>query len=143
MSSMIKASSFQLNYVKMYRRLIELICLKDNRSFKEKRISTLDFYWVFLWMTWRIWLWVSCFRLETRLNEICFLWTNWVLVCFLWVNEKLYYFLWADEKLSYFLQVNWKLNCFLQVNWVLNCFLWVICKLNCFLWVICELNCFL
>ncbi len=47
MSSMIKASSSQLNYVKLYKRLIELICLKDNRSSKEKRILTLDFWWVF------------------------------------------------------------------------------------------------
>ncbi len=47
MSSMIKASSFQLNYVKLYKRLIELICLKDNRSSKKKRILTLDFWWVF------------------------------------------------------------------------------------------------
>ncbi len=44
---MIKALSFQLNYVKLYRKLIELICSKNNRSFKEKRISTLDFWWVF------------------------------------------------------------------------------------------------
>ncbi len=44
---MIKVSSSQLNYVKLYRRSIELICLKDNRSFKEERISTLDFWWVF------------------------------------------------------------------------------------------------
>ncbi len=44
---MIKALSFQLDYVKMYKRLIELICLKDNRSSKEKRILTLDFWWVF------------------------------------------------------------------------------------------------
>ncbi len=44
---MIKASSFQLNYVKLYKRLIELICLKDNRSFKEERILTLDFWWIF------------------------------------------------------------------------------------------------
>ncbi len=47
MNSMIKASSFQLNYVKLYKILIELICLKDNRSFKEEKISTLDFWWVF------------------------------------------------------------------------------------------------
>ena len=40
---MIKASSSQLNY----KRLIKLICLKDNRSSKEKRILTLDFWWVF------------------------------------------------------------------------------------------------
>ncbi len=44
---MIKASSSQLNYVKLYKRLIELICLKDNRSFRKKRILTLDFWWVF------------------------------------------------------------------------------------------------
>ncbi len=47
MSSMIKALNFQLNYVKLYKRLIELICLRNNRSSKEKRILTLDFWWVF------------------------------------------------------------------------------------------------
>ncbi len=47
MSSMIKASNFQLNYVKLYKRLIELICLKNNRSSKEKKILTLDFWWIF------------------------------------------------------------------------------------------------
>ncbi len=47
MSSMIKASSSQFNYVKLYKRLIKLICLRNNRSSKEKRISTLDFWWVF------------------------------------------------------------------------------------------------
>ncbi len=44
---MIKASNFQLNYIKLYKKLIELICLKDNRSFRKKRILTLDFWWVF------------------------------------------------------------------------------------------------
>ncbi len=44
---MIKASNFQLNYIKLYKRLIELICLKDNRSSRKKRISTLNFWWVF------------------------------------------------------------------------------------------------
>ncbi len=44
---MIKALNFQLNYVKLYKRSIELICLKNNKSSKEKRISTLDFWWVF------------------------------------------------------------------------------------------------
>ena len=44
---MIKVLSSQLNYVKLYKRLIELICLRNNRSFKEKRILTLDFWWVF------------------------------------------------------------------------------------------------
>ncbi len=44
---MIKALSFQLDYIKLYKRSIELICLKDNRSFKKKRILTLNFWWVF------------------------------------------------------------------------------------------------
>ncbi len=44
---MIKTSSSQLDYVKLYRRSIELICSKDNRSSREERISTLDFWWVF------------------------------------------------------------------------------------------------
>ncbi len=95
------------------------------------------------WMTWRIQLKASCFRRETRLNEICFLWTNWVLIDFSWANEKLYCFLWADEKLSYFFRANEKLDCFLRANWVLNCFLWAICRLNCFLWMIRDLSCFL
>ncbi len=43
MSNIIKALSFQLNYVKLYKRLIELIYSEDNRSFKEERISTLNF----------------------------------------------------------------------------------------------------
>ncbi len=85
------------------------------------------------WMTWRIRLKASCFRRETRLNEICFLWTSWILVDFSWENERLYYFL----------QVNWVLNYFLWVICRLNCFLWAICRLNYFLWVIRELSCFL
>ncbi len=44
---MIKASSSQLNYVKLYKRSIELICLKNNRSSRKKRILTLNFWWVF------------------------------------------------------------------------------------------------
>ncbi len=44
---MIKALNSQLNYVKLYKRLIELICLRNNRSSKEKRILTLDFWWIF------------------------------------------------------------------------------------------------
>ena len=44
---MIKASSFQLNYVKLYKRLIKLICIRNNRSSRKKRILTLDFWWVF------------------------------------------------------------------------------------------------
>ncbi len=47
MSSMIKASSSQLDYVKLYKRSIELICSRNNRSSREKRISTLDFWWIF------------------------------------------------------------------------------------------------
>ncbi len=44
---MIKTSSFQLNYVKLYKRSIKLIYSRNNRSFKERRILTLDFWWVF------------------------------------------------------------------------------------------------
>ncbi len=140
---------------------------------KKKEFQHLIFDEYSFWMTWRIRLEASCFRRETKLNEICFLWMSWVLVDFSWTNEELYCFLWADEKLSCFfwankelncfLQANWKLsyffwvneklNCFLraneklnyflQANWVLNCFLWAICRLNCFLWVIHELSCFL
>ncbi len=45
---MIKASNFQLNYVKLYKRLIKLICLRNNRSFKERIILILNFWWIFL-----------------------------------------------------------------------------------------------
>ncbi len=48
MSNVIKALNSQLDYVKLYKRLIELICLKNNRSSRKKRILTLDFWWVFL-----------------------------------------------------------------------------------------------
>ncbi len=47
MNSMINALNFQLNYVKLYKRLIKLICLKNNKSSKEKKNLTLDFWWVF------------------------------------------------------------------------------------------------
>ncbi len=136
---------------------------KTTEVLERKEFQHLIFNEYSFWMTWKIQLEASCFRWETRLNEIYFLWTSWVLVNFSWVNEKLYCFLWADEKLSYFLQVNWelncflwanwklsyffqvneKLNCFLQANWKLSCFLWIICKLNYFLWAIYRLNCFL
>ncbi len=136
---------------------------KTTEVLEKKEFQHLIFDEYSFWMTWRIQLEASCFRRETRLNEIYFLWTSWVLVDFSWANEKLYCFLWADEKLSCFfranekldcfLQANWKLSCFfrmnekldcfLRANWVLNCFLWAICRLNCFLWAIRELNCFL
>jgi len=35
--------SFQLNYVKLCRRLIALICLKDIKSSRRKKIATLNF----------------------------------------------------------------------------------------------------
>ncbi len=146
---------------------------KTTEVLEKKEFQHLIFDEYSFWMTWRIRLEASCFRRETRLNEICFLWMSWVLVDFSWANERLYCFLWADEKLSCFfranerldcfLQANWKLNCFfranekldcflranekldyfLRANWMLNCFLWAICRLNCFLWVIRELSCFL
>ncbi len=157
-------------------------CIKDwlnwsaqetTEVLKKKDFWHLIFDEYSFWMTWRIQLEASCFRRETRLNEICFLWTSWVLIDFSWANEKLYCFLWADEKLSCFFQMNeeldcflranWKLSCFfqanekldcfLQANWKLNyffraneklnCFLRANWVLNCFLWAICRLNCFL
>ncbi len=157
-------------------------CIKDWSNWSAWRIIEVlkrkEFWYLIFdeysfWMTWRIWLEVSCFKRETRLNEICFLWTSWVLIDFSWANERLYCFLWADEKLSCFLQANWRLNCFLWANWKLSCFFWMNKKLdcflqvnwklsyffwanerldcflqanwvlNCFLWAICRLNCFL
>ncbi len=79
---------------------------KTTEVLKKEEFWHLIFDEYSFWMTWRIQLEVSCFRWETRLNEICFLWTSWVLVNFSWANEELYCFLWADEKLSYFLQAN-------------------------------------
>jgi len=92
---------------------------------KKKEFQYLIFDKYSFWMTWRIQLEASCFRRETRLNEICFLWMNWVLIDFSWANERLYCFLWADEKLS----------CFFQANEKLDCFLWAIRELSYFLWV--------
>ncbi len=105
---------------------------KTTEVLKKKQFQYLIFDKYSFWMTWKIQLKASCFRWETRLNEVCFLWTN----------EKLYCFLWADEKLSYFLQVNWELNCFLWANWKLNCFFQVNEKLDCFLQVNWKLSCF-
>jgi len=128
-----------------------LNCIKDRlnwSAWKTTEVLEREEFWHLIfdeysfWMTWRIWLKASCFRWKTRLNEICFLWTSWVLVNFSWANKKLYYFLWADEKLSYFLQVNWELNCFLWVNWKLSYFFWVNEKLNCFLQTNWKLSCF-
>ena len=44
---MIKASSFQLNYVKLYKKSIKLICLKNNKSFKKEKILIFNSWWVF------------------------------------------------------------------------------------------------
>ncbi len=95
------------------------------------------------WMTWRIRLEASCFRRETRLNEVCFLWMSWILVDFSWANEKLYCFLWADEKLNCFLRANWKLSCFFRANEKLDCFLRANWKLSCFFRANERLDCFL
>ncbi len=81
---MIKASSFQLNYVKLYKRLIELICSKDNRSSKEKIISTLDFWWVFflndLKNTTRSFLFQTRDKIERNLFSVNELSINWLLM---------------------------------------------------------------
>ena len=84
---MIKALSFQLNYVKLYRKLIELICSKNNRSFKEKRISTLDFWWVFflndLKNTTRSFL----FQTRNKIEWDLFL-VNELSISWLFINER-------------------------------------------------------
>jgi len=115
---------------------------KTTEVLKKEEFQHLIFNEYFFWITWRIQLEASCFKRETRLNEICFLWMSWVLIDFLWMNEKLYCFLWADEKLSYFLQVNWELNCFLWANWKLSYFFQVNKRLNYFLQVNWKLSYF-
>ncbi len=81
---MIKASSFQLNYVKLYRRSIKLICLKNNRSSRKRRISTLDFWWVFflndLKNTTRSFLFQTRDKTERDLFLVNELNINWLLV---------------------------------------------------------------
>ncbi len=87
MSSMIKALSFQLDYVKLYKRLIELICLKNNRSFKERRILTLDFWWVFflndLKNTTRSFL----FQMKNKIEQDLFL-VNKLSISWLFMSER-------------------------------------------------------
>ncbi len=81
---MIKALSFQLNYVKLYKRLIQLICLKNNRSSREKRILTLDFWWVFflndLKNTTRSFLFQTRDKTERDLFSVNELNNSWLLV---------------------------------------------------------------
>ncbi len=105
------------------------------------------------WMTWKIRLEASCFRWWTRLNEICFLWTdeklnyffwaNWELNCSSWASWVLNNSSWIIRELNCFLRANWKLNCFLRVNWELNDSSWTIRELNCSLRANWRLNCFL
>ncbi len=55
---------------------------KTTEVLKRKEFWHLIFDEYSFWMTWRIQLKASCFRRETRLNKICFLWTSWILVDF-------------------------------------------------------------
>ncbi len=84
---MIKASSFQLNYVKLYKRLIKLICLKNNRSSKKKRTLTLNFWWVFflndLKNTTRSFL----FQMRNKIEQDLFL-VNELSISWLFMNER-------------------------------------------------------
>ncbi len=84
MSSMIKALNSQLNYVKLYKRLIELICLKNNRSFRKKRISTLDFWWVFFLNDLKNTIRSFLFQMRNKIEQDLFLVNelsiNWLLV---------------------------------------------------------------
>ncbi len=83
---MIKASSFQLNYVKLYKRLIELICLKDNRSFKEKRILTLDFWWVFFLNDLKNMIKSFLFQMRNKIERDLFL-VNELSISWLFMSE--------------------------------------------------------
>ncbi len=68
-----------------------LSCIKDQSNWSAQEITEvlereefqhLIFNEYSFWMTWRIQLEASCFRQETRLNKVCFLWMSWVLVDF-------------------------------------------------------------
>ncbi len=137
-----KLQTFNLTMSSCIKDQLNWSAWRTTKVLKKEKFQHLIFNEYSFWMTWRIRLEASCFRRKTRLNEICFLWMNWVLIDFSWANGKLYCFLWADEKLSYFFQVNEKLNCFLQANWKLNCFFQVNEKLDCFLWANWKLSCF-
>ncbi len=81
---MIKALNSQLDYVKLYRRSIELICSRNNRSFRKKRILTLDFWWVFflndLKNTTRSFLFQTRDKIERDLFSVNELSINWLFV---------------------------------------------------------------
>ncbi len=81
---MIKALNSQLDYVKLYRRSIELICSRNNRSFRKKRILTLDFWWVFflndLKNTTRSFLFQTKDKIERVLSSVNELSINWLFV---------------------------------------------------------------
>ncbi len=55
---------------------------KTTEVLKKEEFQHLIFNKYSFWMTWKIQLKASCFRRETRWNEICFLWMSWVLVDF-------------------------------------------------------------
>ncbi len=138
-----KLQAFNLTMSSCIKDWLNWSAWKTTEVLKRKDFWHLIFDEYSFWMTWRIQLEAFCFRWETRLNEIYFLWMSWILVDFSWANERLYCFLWANKKLSYFLQVNWELNCFLWANWKLSYFFQVNEKLDCFLQANWVLNCFL
>ncbi len=101
-----KFQAFNLTMSSCIKDWLNWSAWRTTEVLKKKRFWHLIFDEYSFWITWKIQLKASCFRRETRLNEFCFLWMNWVLVDFSWANEKLYNFLWADEKLNCFLQAN-------------------------------------
>ena len=78
---------FQLNYVKLYKRSIELICLKNNRSSKKERISTLDFWWVFFLNDLKNTIRSFLFQMKDKTEWDLFL-VNELNISWLLVNER-------------------------------------------------------
>ena len=112
---MIKALNFQLNYVKLYKKLIKLICLKNNKSSKEKKILTLDFWWVFflndLKNTTRSFLFQTRDKIEQDLFLVNELSISWLLmserrVILLLVSRRKTEFLLASKLKTELLLVN-------------------------------------
>ncbi len=114
---MIKALNFQLNYVKLYRRLIELICLKNSRSFKEEKISTLNFWWVFflndLKNTTKSFLFQTRDKIERSLFLVNELSISWLLVS----KQEVILLLVSRWKTELLLSSEWETRLLLASEW--------------------------
>ncbi len=77
-----KLQAFNLTMSSCIKGQLNWSAWRTTEVLKKKEFWHLIFDKYSFWMTWRIQLEASCFRRETRLNEICFFWTSWVLVDF-------------------------------------------------------------